>query len=525
MAREEMPVSWEQHDELIVTREALDDPAAGAPTPRPRAPRRSYAHERPASANDEITPARVAWEGGLTLRQRILRAAAIGLLITLTLYLLLGGPAATRATLDSVSAALDARLHPPKPQPTLAERGYISVKSPPGAYNLPEISIAPFTGEANAAWACWASPYSPKGQRGVWSAQAFYTANGGAHWTPLALPYTAAQNCSISADRADASSALIILSQGLAPDGSCIAPFLYLTNDTGASWRHVPWPIGPSDGACRPLTALEGGAIYIWSDKPLVRGTTPSLAPTGRFIVSRDAGQTWALADTGLDDSAGLDIVGFRTGGHILATIADTRSSSDASILMTSDDYGASWRTLGDLPGAFPQVFVSNDNTVTDHGGWGRLYELAEAETNGSPRIPAQLYLATAYIGQGWSPISLPPLAPGTATNPQSRTPLVIGLGPGGSLEVERGIVESANAQLSPARRLWVWDPTQNTWLLDPQTIPGNLQLQGATWRAGDQIFWVTTLQLGVPPILQIYTKVYPADLLHHIQQAPTAGP
>ena len=69
-----------------------------------------------------------------------------------------------------------------------------------------------------------------------------------------------------------------------------------------------------------------------------------------------------------------------------------------------------------------------------------------------------------------------------------------------------------------------MWNPAQRIWLLDPQAIPGNLELQGATWRTGDQIFWMTTLQLGVPPILQIYTKVYPADFLARIQPSTPAG-
>ena len=523
MARDEAPTIWndDADDELIVTRESL----AGA-APRGHMPTSDVSPTTQVAPDErtlaDATPPHVAlaWEAGLTLRQKAWRGGAIAVLVALTLYLLLGGPTATVGAF----AALNARLHPPKPQPTLAERGYVSIKSPPGSYNLSGMSVAPVAGEAGAAWTCWASPFAANGKAHVWTAHAYVTANGGAHWNALALPETSAQGCAVNADSERPSSALFVLTQGLAPDGSCIAPYLYLTSDTGASWTHVPWPIGPSDGACSFTTALQGGAIYVWSDKPIVRGTNAYIPPTGRLIVTRDGGQTWALADTGLDDSSGLDIVGFRPGGHILATTANVRKSGSSSTLMTSDDYGATWRSLGDLPGAFPQVFVSNDNAATDHNGWGRLYELAETETNGFPTVPQTQYLATSYLGQGWTPIPLPPLPAGAATNAQSREPLVIGLGPAGSLEVERGIVDAANAQLSPSRRLWVWSPAQSVWLLDPQAIPGNLELQGATWRTGDQIFWMTTLQLGVPPILQIYTKVYPADILGRIQSASSSG-
>jgi hypothetical protein len=191
---------------------------------------------------------------------------------------------------------------------------------------------------------------------------------------------------------------------------------------------------------------------------------------------------------------------------------------------MTSDDYGDSWRSLGALPGAFPQVFVSSDSAVTDHGGWGRLYTISQTAVSGLPGVPAVISLASAYIGGGWAPIALPPLAAGASVDEASGQPLVIGVGPAGALEVERGIVESVNAQLSPSRHLWVWNPAQREWLLDPQVVPGNLELQGVAWNAGAQIFWMTTLQLGVPPVLQIFMKTYPADLLAHIQANAQPG-
>ncbi len=481
-------------DDLIVTRESLSDKKA--PTPR----------------------ANITWEQGMTLRQKTLRGLAISLLVALTLFLLLGGPATTLSAIRQAGDALNARLHPLKPQPMLAESGYSFIKSPPGAYNLPEMSIAPATAQASAAWACWTSPFLPSGTQGAWTAHAYYTASGGSHWSALALPSAKAQNCTVIADGERANSALFILTSGATADGACLAPDLYLTSDTGVTWTQVAWPNGPTNAACQFNAALRGGALYLWSHDPLMLGTTRKAPPIGRLIVSRDAGQLWSLADYGLNDATGLDIVGFRPGGHILATIADARSSGGASLLMASDNYGASWRDLGQLPGVFPQVYVSSDSSVTDHGGWGRLYALAQAQVNGLPASPRQFLLASAYLGGGWASIPLPPLPGSSAANPQASDPRIIGLGPAGSLEVERGVIQAANAQLSPSRRLWIWSPALRTWLLDPQPVPGNVELQGASWRAGDQIFWLTTLKLGVPPKLQIYTKVFHAKITQRIQ-------
>ena len=550
MARDESPpisATWRdgEHpddDDLIVTRESLDgvesspalwqghiwllrgdehDEANGQPNTGVSAD-----SEGASAPNLPTTGAlmRIVWSHSLTFRQKALRAGGMLLLVLLAVYLVIGGPAATPGVLSHAGDAINARLHPPKPQPTLADRGYTFIKSPPGSYNLPEISIAPVIDHANAAWACWSSPYSASGPRGVWSAQAYYTDSNGAHWSRLQLPQSAGLDCSALADGENSASALIALGQGLAPDGSCIAPFLYLTADTGASWTQVSWPLGPSEAACQYSAALEGGAIYLWAPTPLVRGTNPFAAPSGRLIVSRDGGQTWALADYGLNDVTGLDIIGFRPGGAILADIPDVHGNGSSSLLMTSSDFGASWRSLGDLPGAFPQVFVSSDHHASDPAGWGRLYALSRTVINNSPSVPPMYALSTGFIGGKWSDVPLPPLVAGQSPVATANQPLVIGVGPAGSLEVERGIVESRDAQLSPARLLWVWDPIHSQWLQDPQGIPGNLALEGSSWRAGDQIIWVTTLQLGVPPVLQIYTKTYPADLLAHIQTGEDAS-
>ena len=540
MARDDSPpaLAWRdgEHpddDDLIVTRESLDD---ATPPPAPWEGHGWLLHgdgrddddsQRDASTTAPLATSaliRIVWSRSLTFRQKALRAGGMLLLVLLAVYLVIGGPAATPGFFARVGDAVNARLHPPRPQPTLAERGYTFIKSPPGSYNLPEISIAPVVDHANAAWACWSSPFSAGAPRGVWSAEAFYTDSGGSHWSRLPLPQSTGLDCSTLADGQNSANALIALGQGLAPDGSCIAPFLYLTTDTGASWIKIPWPLGPSEAACQFSAALEGGVIYLWAPTPLVRGTSPYASPSGRLVVSRDHGQTWALADNGLDDITQLNIVGFRPGGSILAVIADVQGNGSSSLLMASDDYGASWRSLGDLPGAFPQVFVSSDHRAADPAGWGRLYVLSRTVVNNSPSVPPAYALSTGFLGGKWSDVPLPPLAAGQASTATANQPLVIGVGPVGSLEVERGIVESHNAQLSPARLLWVWDPLHSEWLQDPQGIPGNLALEGSSWRAGDQIIWVTTLQLGVPPILQIYTKTYPADLLAHIQSGQQAN-
>ncbi len=487
-------------DDLVFARESLDasEPlSASAPTPR----------------------ALVGWRGALSHRQKAVRTSGILLLLAATLLALLGGPSAAIAGVRSAGTALDARLHPPQPQPTLPRHDYTAIKSPPGSYNLPTMSLAPAGAPAGAAWTCWTTPYPPHKGAEVWTVHAFYTSDSGADWRSLTLPQKTAQQCTVIADGETAGSALVILVQPYTYktyNGGCPAPTLFLTTDTGATWTRIPTPVIGSLLACGINIALWNDAIYLWADQPLLSGMNPYLPPTGRIIVSRNDGRAWLPADVGLDDSAGFAIVSFRPGGRILATIADPRISGSATRMLESADYGASWSDLGALPGAFAQVYASDDNSITDHGGWGRLYSLARTESHGVPTLPASYTLATAFAGQRWTPIALPPIAPAATLNPQSLQPLALGVGPAGALEVERGIVESQNAQLSPSRLLWLWNPARKLWLLDPLPLPGNLRVMGESWRAGDETIWMTTLQLGVPPILRIYTKTYPTSELKH---------
>ncbi|HEX8732429.1 MAG TPA: sialidase family protein [Ktedonobacterales bacterium] len=475
-------------DDLVFSREPLDTPSF--------------------STVADSTPARPlnVWPRALSRRQKALRAAIVVTLFAATLVALLGGPAALLAGARSLSAALDARLHPPQPLPMLARHGYTAIKSPPGAYNLPNLSLAPAVSPAGAAWVCWTTPFTS--HKDLWTPFAYYTDDSGATWRPLTLPQPVAQNCQIVADGENGSAALLLLTPQGSFSGACPTPSVYLTTDTGATWTQIPLPFKDSPAACGASAALRDGALYLWADQPLLGEASPFTPPTARIIVSRDAGRTWAPADDGLDDSVGFAIVGFRPGGRILATIADPRVSGGATRLMESGDYGATWRDLGPLPGAFAQVYAADDNAATDHGGWGQLYTVSRAESHGVPTVPATYRLATAYVGQRWTPIPLPPTPATIEQNPQSLEPIALAVGPGGALELERGIVESRDAQFSPSRLLWLWSPARQMWLLDPLPVPGNLQAQGDSWRAGDQTIWVTTLQLGVPPILQISTKV-----------------
>jgi hypothetical protein len=97
-----------------------------------------------------------------------------------------------------------------------------------------------------------------------------------------------------------------------------------------------------------------------------------------------------------------------------------------------------------------------------------------------------------------------------TDANPNEDLPTVLGVGPAGSLFVERGVISTSDrSQITPARWVWVWSRDQKIWLQDTQPFPGNANLFGWGWSHGSQTYWLTTLKLGVPPTLQLLTRVY----------------
>ena len=417
------------------------------------------------------------------------------------------------------SARSTRRCIPPQPTPSITASDYTLEQLPPTAQHLPTIALAPAVAAPGVAFACWInpSPILPADQHG--QVMVYRTSNFAHAWRRLDFPVIPAVDCRAVTDAAGGAGALIITMPGYTIGGSCETPNLFASRDSGATWTAIPWAEPGVTAPCDIQFALDGGAIFAWSTQPLILGPLPANA-TGRLIVTRDNGATWAAADAGMGDDVGLALVGFRPGGRILATMPDVGGPPGAAMLMESSDYGASWRDLGDPPGAFPVVYTSTDPSATDGGGWGRLYVIARSFISGVPADASHLILATATLDSTWTRISLPPLAAVDDSGVEAALPVVLGVGPEGSLLVERGIVPTNNeSQLSPERRLWAWSAGQRRWLLDPQPSLGNPDLLGWGWSHGDQTVWVTSLQLGVPPTLLLFTKTYAA-----VHSAPRAA-
>ena len=520
MARETLPGADERDGEMDVTRERLD----GQPLSGWRAPLAAWlerigawfgavATPEPSpisAAADAAASSAAGWERRLTARQKLARGLLATLVVALALFGLLNGPLAARGALR----ALDAALHPPQPPPSITASDYALQRLPQPAQHLPRIALAPVLARPGVAYACWVNPYKPAPNDILGATAVYKTTDLASSWTRLTFPALEAVDCDVVTDAAGSDEALVIVSPKYSTYGSCQAPRLFLTPDGGATWREVLWGNPEPPVACDTRFALEGGAIYSWSTQPLL-ASAQAADTMGRLIVTRDDGGTWTAADNGIGYDAGLDVVALRSGGRILMTMPDITGPPGSAMLMESSDYGATWRDLGDAPGAFPAVYASTDPNVTNGGGWGQLYVIGRPLINGAPAGDSQVFLATGTIGHGWTPLLLPPLTPGDTLNANTTDPDVLGVGPDGSLFVEHGIVPTNDeTQLSPARRVWAWSVSRSRWLPDPQPELGNSISLDWAWNHGQMTFWVVSLQLGVPPTLQMFTKTYTAASL-----------
>jgi hypothetical protein len=510
--REPAQLDAEQAQEPDFTRERLDP----APLTGPRAWLVAGA-ERIGSwlgadaASPNPTPSYTSAERAtLNVRRKLARGGIVALAVIVALVLSLGSLPATQTALHGAWNTVWNATHP---RPILSAPDYALQNLPSLAVNQPQISLAPAVVASGVAYLCWANidsnPLIPLAPNQI---SAYATSDYGQNWRALPIPLTKGQDCTVETDQLGGPDLLLLAAQGNSSN-PCQSPLLLVSHDSGATWRSLPLP-GEQAGMdlCGMQVTLADGAIYASSqsiNQPLLPGL-PGQTP-GIIAVTRDDGATWRAADTGLGLAAQLTLIGFRHGGRILASIPETHGRPEAARLITSSDYGATWRDLGDIPGAFPTIYASSDPGVVGEGGWGQLYAIARPMVKGEAGPATSFILEAGTVGGHWATIPAPPLLE-TNANPNNNLPTILGVGPAGSLFVQRGVVSSTDrSQITPALWLWVWSRSQKTWLQDIQPFPSNAFLFGWSWSHGSQTYWLATLKLGVPPTLRLLTRSYTA--------------
>lgn len=441
----------------------------------------------------------------LTRRQKMLRGGIALLVVVATAFFLLGGPGATASLVES----LHQRVAVAAPIPLARVEQLAAVRLPPGSATIATLRVSPAAGGIGAAYACWVSPRAVVNDVEV--GRLHVAALGGAaqSWRDVTPPVASAVRCAITADSVSPRTAILSVYTHTGSGAACTLPTLYLTADGGGTWQPVAWP-DANTRACSVGLGLAQDTIYATSSEPLVPAAGRPAGTGGHVIVSEDAGRSWHVADTTPGAAAGFALldIGFalldiRPGGRLLAEATDA-SKRNAVALWESRDDGRSWRSLGDLPGADPQVYVSLDPAETGDGGWGRLY-LSAHNAAGQP------FFATATAGSGWRTLPALPLA-SADDGVEGGDFTSAGVGPDGLLFVTRTLVGSNAHTFTPQRAIWIWEPRHGAWLFSPVGLPPNTLEQGVSWSRQGMTLWMTIIHQGIPPTVQIATLTVPAQ-------------
>ncbi|GEM_PF-1616581 len=482
---------------FIAIREPLDAPNTSTPPGR-------ATHQVHAADESDAEP--LEWNRRLTARGKLWRGAlASGIIAVACVAILAHAPLSTFSTTFFPPNAATGHAAP-TPYPLTDLTTFQLTTVPLSAAHNFRMTIAPANDPEQTLYACWsAAPLSPKSHTGQIYLAYHHTTDNGYAWTPLPVPLIHSDVCTLTLDTINPKG--ILLSLDTEGYEQCVLPLLYYSADGGVTWTPVDWP-ATSVAACNLHMALVGGRLYAWNDTSLLPGSLTQL-PSGRIITSlldAKGAARWTAADNGLSDLGMVNVIGVRPGGGLLA-VGDVASGGETRTLLVSADYGQTWSREGALPGIFPQVFVSSNPYDVAHGGWGRLY-LQAFTANGAANGQGALFLATAYLGDGWRPLPLPPLSDATEANVGA--PTVIGVGTDDTLLVMRGAISQRIASPGPpAKHLWLWESEHQHWLLNRDPTPANTIDLSASWTQGQATLWFSVLDPDVEPTIYLLSATF----------------
>jgi hypothetical protein len=371
---------------------------------------------------------------------------------------------------------------------------------------------------------CSGPPESPTPQpssAGIGPIELWRSADLGLHWTlvPLgALGNTIGGSCSISIARDRPQRILFNIGGNLGEQRPCERDTLYLSDDGGATWRHIVHPTripaGVSMGGnCIPMASAHH--LYTWSeyqDHPA--GSLFSLLDR-----SDDLGKTWIPIDAAFGPGAHF-VTTLLGDGESLVTglIHDTRCVANPAgtgcvDLYLSHDAGTTWRHVGPSAGDLgPTVFGPQSPDVSAPLPGLPFYDLRGDQ---NPESLYSLHVFASEDTQNWQP--LPPLPiPGTTTDlpgilqalAVTASGHLLAFGP----DPASGVPDPGHPFVidMPAFWLYSWDPHTARWqvLSAPLSGPGNVACGGCWYPQ------LATSMVGSATYLYVHHYALPLGLL-----------
>ncbi len=370
--------------------------------------------------------------------------------------------------------------------------------------NADVIGFAPSPTDANTLYACTGHVVASRAApMTLWR-----TTDAGAHWTNFGALAGLGVNCAISIAPDDAQRVLVQISSGVDKGVDCSTDSDYLSDDGGATWKHLP----PYDLHMPDSTPFDWCFLEMTRDHLfLVFGSTESTIATSLLARSDDDGQTWRRIDGGLGNDALFFPPAIGPDDQLAMTVEHARPQAGqaANSLWMSSDAGATWSKTSDLPG-YPGPFLLSSFS-TGGGTWPSashpLYALANEQ------IPSDLFRESVLAsddGVHWS--LLPPLPVPGVTGDRRGILQVLAALPDGRLAAwgadPLAGVPSENGQAYPQTHfsLWLWAPDAGTWqsVSTPLNITADegcgLCWQGAASTAPDGSLWLYASRFYTDP-------------------------
>jgi hypothetical protein len=304
------------------------------------------------------------------------------------------------------------------------------------------------------------------------------TRDAGHHWFTISLPATPATGCSISIAFSQPRRIAFDVTSAFDDQRPCDRDILYLSTDSGASWRRIPHhsvaPQGAAYGFCS--ITMAGQHLFLW----YTFGGGENVPQLNLLELTDNDGITWSRADSDFGPGAFFLPPQIGENGTLATIVLHARPTSEArSVLWMSHDSGRSWQQRAALPASIGTYLLTSPQ---QNPSWPTpavpFYALAHEQ------IPSNLYGLQVFQspdGQQW--FAIPPLPvsgaseehPGLlqaleATNDGHL--LAFGVNPKAGLPAS---VVAEQKQIA-AFWLWLWDSHSSHWqvLSSPLTHPAD---------------------------------------------------
>ena len=395
-----------------------------------------------------------------------MRATAILLKYVSGLLIIVGSLLVTACASAGTTSATEQSTPTSPLQPASPTSSWQAIHAP--GTNLEFLTYTVSPTDPETIYACTSNGSSPtQNPITLWRTQ-----DAGQHWIALHLPAANGTDCEIAIAPTQPQHIAVLITNPDENARPCDNDVLYLSNDSGASWRHIPYSSIAPQGARIVFCQVTVTNHYLYLCYSFGGGQgSPQVSLLER---TGDNGTSWTRIDTTFGSNA-LFLPPQVGPDDTLALIVrhSPAKAQDKPVLWVTSNAGSAWQQMGMLPSAIGTYLLVPPAT---HDSWltaaTPFYALA------AEQIPSNLYREQVFEsgnGQHWATIPPLPVPRVSATQPGLLQALAVtndgrllafGLNPRSGLSGS-----TSNAQKTSTFWLWIWNPSTSRWQFLPTPL------------------------------------------------------